>query len=85
MFYGQVTKMTLEGTAHILRLEISADQYLRYYSGAANTVTAKTVAGITIRFPANVLQKYLLRDGIKGEFRIVYDNNNRLVSFDRVR
>ena len=65
-------------------LDISADQYLRYYSGSAKSVMAKTTDGLTIRFPANVLQKYLLKDGIKGVFRIVYDEHHRLVSFDRV-
>jgi hypothetical protein len=77
-------KMAMEMTEHKLQLNISADEYLRYYSGSANTVTAKTLDGISIRFPASALQKFLLRDGIQGVFKIVYDSKNRLLSFDRV-
>lgn len=66
------------------RIAISAQEYLRYYQGTADSVQITTSDGRLIRFPANALQKFVDRSGVNGSFRIVFDQNNKLVSVDRI-
>lgn len=66
------------------RLEISAQEYLRYYQGEVDTVRVRTADGQIIEFPANALQKHISQSGISGSFRLVFDDNNKMVSMERV-
>lgn len=66
------------------RIAISALEYLRYYQGEVESVLVKTADGRTIQFPASALQKHVDRSGVNGSFRIVFDENHKMVSLDRV-
>ncbi|MCU7800949.1 MAG: DUF2835 domain-containing protein [gamma proteobacterium symbiont of Lucinoma myriamae] len=66
------------------RLEISAQEYLRYYQGEVETVRVRTADGRVIDFPANALQKHISQDGISGSFRLVFDDNNKMIDMERV-
>ncbi len=66
------------------RIEISAQDYLRYYQGEIDAVQVKTSNGRVIQFPAGALQKYVDQNGVNGSFRIIYDENNKLVRLERV-
>lgn len=65
-------------------LSISADQYLRYYSGHAKFVQVSTDDGRTLKFPANNLQPFITRDGIHGRFEMRFDDNNRIIGLRRI-
>jgi len=65
-------------------LNISAEQYQRYYQGSARSVIVTTEDGRTLKFPANALQQYVTRDGISGHFEIVFGNDNKLKTLQRV-
>lgn len=58
-------------------LNITADEYIRVYQGSARFIQATSREGKTVRFPANILQPFVTRDGIYGDFTIVCDQNNR--------
>jgi hypothetical protein len=62
-------------------LDISAEKYLRYYQGNAKSVVVVTDDGLTLKFPANNLQKYVTRDGIHGRFEIDVDEDHKIVAF----
>lgn len=66
------------------RIAISAQEYLRFYQGDVDSVRIKTVDGRVIQFPAGALQKYVDQFGVNGSFRIIYDENNKLVCLERV-
>ncbi|MCU7835132.1 MAG: DUF2835 domain-containing protein [gamma proteobacterium symbiont of Taylorina sp.] len=66
------------------RIAIDAQEYLRYYQGAVDSVQVVTTDGRRIQFPASALQKYVDRFGVNGSFRIVFDKDNKLVSIDRI-
>ena len=66
------------------RISIPADEYLLYYQGKVNTVHVTTNHGKTIQFPAGALQKFVDQNGVKGSFRVIYDDNNKLVQIERV-
>lgn len=69
----------------ILELNIPADEYLRYYQGAAGAVQARSRCGRTVRFPAGQLRRFVDENGVHGSFRLRYDQNNRLVSLERIK
>lgn len=61
-------------------LNISAEQYERYYQGSARSVIVTTEDGRTLKFPANALQQFVTHDGIHGHFEIRFDDQNKLQS-----
>lgn len=66
-------------------LNISADQYKRYYQGGVSAVLARGHDGRTIQFPANILKPFVTHDGIIGEFEIYFDSENRFQKIEKIR
>jgi hypothetical protein len=69
----------------IVNLNISAEEYLSWYSGAARTVMATSVDGRSVRFPANILQPFVMRDGIRGQFCIFFNEEGKFDRIERLR
>ncbi|MDD3517020.1 MAG: DUF2835 domain-containing protein [Chromatiales bacterium] len=65
-------------------LDIPAEEYLRYYSGRASAVVVRANNGLRVRFPASAIRRFVTRDGIQGRFHLKVDENNRLLSLERV-
>jgi DNA gyrase/topoisomerase IV subunit A len=67
-------------------LNISEDEYVKMYhgKGRAYSVFAKTTDGKSIRFPANILQPFVTRSGVRGTFLIHCDENNRFVNIQKI-
>lgn len=63
-----------------LDLHISADEYLAMYQGVVTNVVARAHDGRVIRFPANLLQKFVTHGGIHGQFTIYFDRQNKFQS-----
>lgn len=68
----------------IFYLNISAEEYLRYYQGNVHMVQVYSVDGRKIRFPANRLVPFVAREGIQGRFSIRFDKMHRFVSMQRI-
>ena len=66
------------------RLEITVQEYLRFYQGQVDSVRVEILGGKTIQFPASALRKFVDQNGVNGTFRISYDNNNKMIGFERV-
>jgi len=60
-------------------LNISAEDFLSYYRGDAQTVIAQSKDGRRVQFPANALRPFLTHSGIQGEFAIRFDENHKLI------
>ena len=73
-----------EYTEIIFHLELSADEYVRYYNGTAKYVVTKSIDGKRIQFPVNILQSYITHEGISGRFSLKYDENNKFVSIHKI-
>lgn len=58
-------------------LNISSEDYLRYYQGAAGQVIAYGLNGQTLQFPANLLRPFITHNGIQGRFAIQFDHNHK--------
>jgi len=68
----------------IVDLNISSDEYLRYYQGDARTVLAYATDGRKVRFPAGVLQRVVTRDGVRGRFAILFNQQGKFEGIERV-
>ncbi len=68
----------------IFNLNISADEVLRYYQGAASMVSTRAVDGRTVRFPASRLRPFMTPNGVQGRFAITFDDNNKFVDMRRI-
>lgn len=65
-------------------LNISADEILRYYKGAASVVTTTSIDGRSIRFPASRLRPFMTSTGINGLFAIRFDDENKFIDMRKV-
>lgn len=63
-------------------LSIPGDEYLRYYQGLARHVVVESVEGVTVRFPAAKLVRFVTRDGVHGDFRLECDENHRFIKLE---
>ena len=65
-------------------LNISNEDFLNYYIGVVKNVVVTTADNKTFQFPASFIQKFLCHDGIRGKFKLIYDQNHKLVSINRL-
>ena len=61
----------------IVDIRISADEYVKSYSGVARDVVTRSRDGRHVRFPATILRPFVTRMGINGSFLIIFDENSR--------
>ncbi len=66
-------------------LDIPASTYREYYYGRIVDVIAQSRDGRTIRFPAGLLRHVVTPDGVRGEFVMEMDENNKFVAIRKVR
>ncbi|MEE4637521.1 MAG: DUF2835 domain-containing protein [Wenzhouxiangella sp.] len=69
---------------YLFSLNISAEEYLRYYQGQAVAVVVTDSLGRTIRFPANALRSHVGHNGVHGRFRLVTDDDLKLQRLERI-
>jgi len=68
----------------VVDILISAEEYLKWYGGAATQVYTQSRDGRSVSFPAKILQKYVGHDGIRGSFLITFDENMRFQRIERI-
>lgn len=56
----------------------------RYYAGSARQVAAVDELGRSVRFPADILRRYVAHDGVYGRFRIDFDAQGRFREIERL-
>ena len=65
-------------------LRISAEQYLDYYRGAIRHVVVRCGNGQTLQFPAALLQRFVTREGVHGDFVLLCDEAHKCVDLHRL-
>ncbi|HET8849558.1 MAG TPA: DUF2835 domain-containing protein [Marinobacter sp.] len=68
----------------IVDVNISPDEWIKLYQGVAKDVHTTARDGRSVRFPARILSRFFLQDGIRGSFRIVFDANGKFSSIERL-
>lgn len=70
--------------AVVMNLSISPEEYQRLYQGAVRDVVATSVDGRRIRFPAMILRPWVTHTGIRGRFRLLFDEQNRFQKIEKI-
>lgn len=66
-------------------LVIAPDEFERLYRGTVSDVVCHSRDGRRIRFPGNILRRFVTREGICGSFCIVFDADMRFVQIEKCR
>ncbi len=65
-------------------INITAHEFVQYYQGAVDSILATTTDGRTIKFPINILRPFVKSNGVHGKFELVFNDQFKLVSVNRV-
>lgn len=68
----------------VVDLRISQEEYLLLYRTYTRSVQAIARDGRSIRFPAGILQRFVDREGVRGTFRIRFDENYKFQRIERI-
>ena len=68
----------------IVDVDISPDEWIKLYQGSATDVHTRARDGRSVRFPARILSRFYLRDGVQGSFRNLFDDQGKFVSVERL-
>ncbi len=68
----------------IVDISISPDEWIKLYQGVATDVSTKARDGRSVRFPARILSRFYLQDGVRGSFRILFDDSGKFSSIERL-
>lgn len=69
----------------VLPIHVSAEDWVGYYRGAVRAVRATSLDGRVIELPAGVLQPFVSEHGVRGVFRVFFDQHYRFVRIERLR
>ncbi len=69
---------------YVVNLNISERELKKLYQGIASQVSAHSVCGKSIRFPAQSLRQFVTDDGVIGRFRLDVTEDNRLITIERI-
>ena len=65
-------------------LKLTPDELLEYYKGHKLYVRVMTYGGYSIRFRVEHLRKWVGRDGIDGDFEIIFDDFNSFQQLNQI-
>jgi hypothetical protein len=68
----------------VVDISISPDQWIKLYQGVATDVRTRARDGRSVRFPARILSRFYLNDGVNGTFSILFDDNGKFQSVERL-
>ena len=68
----------------IFPLNISSEEYLKYYRGQVKWVLARSICGKKVQFPANLLSSHVTHNGIEGQFVLQYLANGKVVKLLKI-
>lgn len=68
----------------VVAISISAEEYLKVYRGTGKVVSTRDTSGRRVHFPANILQRFVTREGITGVFAISFDHRGRFRAIEKL-
>ncbi|MEP3561231.1 MAG: DUF2835 domain-containing protein [Marinobacter sp.] len=68
----------------IVDIAMRPDEWIKLYQGVATDVHTTSRDGRSVRFPARILSRFYLRDGVRGSFRILFDDSGKFSSIERL-
>lgn len=71
--------------SYFFSLDVSYTECQSLYSGLFYDVVLTSENGTRVQVPINLLKKHIDSRGIFGRFRLLTDQNNKAVAFERLR
>lgn len=68
----------------IVDIAIAPEEWIKLYQGVAHDVVTTSRDGRSVRFPARILSRFFLRDGVQGSFVIRFDDAGKFQSIERL-
>tara|TARA_R110002110_G_scaffold227929_1_gene443362 strand:- start:1643 stop:1861 length:219 start_codon:yes stop_codon:yes gene_type:complete len=68
----------------IVDISISPDEWIKLYQGVVTDVHTTSRDGRSVRFPARILSRFYLQNGVRGSFRIQFDDSGKFSSIERL-
>ncbi|MBB5320293.1 DUF2835 domain-containing protein [Marinobacter oulmenensis] len=68
----------------IVDVSITPEEWIKLYQGVATDVRTTARDGRSVRFPARILSRFFLKDGIEGTFLILFDDAGKFVTIQRL-
>lgn len=68
----------------IVDIEIGPDEWIKLYQGTATDVRTTARDGRSVRFPARIVSRFYLKEGIRGTFRILFNDQGKFESIERI-
>lgn len=68
----------------IVDIDIGPDEWIKLYQGVATDVRTRARDGRSVRFPARILSRFFLQNGVRGSFRILFDDAGKFASIERL-
>lgn len=65
-------------------INLSANEYLKYYRGSVNKVIAQCSDGTKIQFPALLLKRFVTNEGVHGNFVLSCDADGKGSEIQRI-
>lgn len=65
-------------------INISKKRYLEIYQSSVLQVVVKSHNGQHIQFPAKYLTDFVSPSGIRGNFRILYSQDNKFIRMEKI-
>jgi hypothetical protein len=65
-------------------VNLSAQEYLKYYRGSVSRVFAQCTDGTTIQFPALLLKPFVTSSGIRGNFVLMCGADGKGSQIERI-
>ena len=84
IFFWESPEIKMQAGSPLINLAISADEFVRFFKERVTDVVARASNGQAVRFPANILRPYVLRDGVQRRFRRSFDGAGNLLTIESV-
>ena len=68
----------------IVPLKIYPEEFQRLYEGNVKDVSARSIDGLRVRFPANILRPYITHAGVTGTFAIHFSDDNKFQGIEKI-
>jgi hypothetical protein len=74
----------MTNSIYYFSLHLNQKEWLKYYSGKANSVIVTTTNGLRVSIPANNFIKYTSGNGIYGFFSMTISPQNKIIGIQRI-
>lgn len=76
--------MTMNNRYYFFSVQLTYQEFLHYYQGHASQVQVRLNTGQSLQLPAARLRPFLSHSGIRGQFRLTTDAQNKFVRLERL-